>query len=43
MQNHKVDGVIWHFFTSPIAGKIGPSEAVLQLLRAAKIGVEFHP
>lgn len=39
----QVERYEWHFFTSPVTGKIGPTEALFELLDQNGIKVMFHP
>jgi RHS repeat-associated protein len=38
----QVNGVVWHFFTSPVTGQVGPSGPLLQALQNAGITVVIH-
>jgi hypothetical protein len=38
----QVAGYTWHFFRSPVTGRIGPSAPLRRALELAKIGVEVH-
>jgi hypothetical protein len=38
-----VNKVVWHFFTSPVTGQIGPTNALRAALRQARIAVVLHP
>jgi len=38
----QVEGYTWHFFQSPVTGRIGPSGPLQQALENAGIGVEVH-
>ena len=42
LRSKDVDGVVWHFFTSPFTGKRGPSAELLKALQDAGFGVEIH-
>ncbi|MBI3447898.1 MAG: hypothetical protein HY049_03100 [Acidobacteria bacterium] len=42
IQSGKVDGAVWHFFTSPVTGQVGPSGPLLQALQNAGITVVIH-
>lgn len=42
MQAGQVKSVTWHFYRSPLTGKIGASNSVLQLLKDAGIKVVWH-
>jgi RHS repeat-associated protein len=39
----QVNQVVWHFFTSPATGRIGPTNALRAALRGARIVIELHP
>ena len=43
-QAKKVDQVVWHFFPSPVTGKIGPSKYFMDQMEdeAARLGVDFQ-
>ena len=34
--------VEWHFYKSPITGRVGPSKVLAELLRSKNIGVKIH-
>ncbi len=38
----QLKGAVWHFFESPVTGKIGPSGPLQNALENASIGVEVH-
>lgn len=38
-----VDEVTWHFFRSPVTGKIGPSAPLEKALKEAGINIMLHP
>ncbi len=43
LADKKVDEVTWHFFRSPVTGRIGPSAALEKSLKDAGIKILLHP
>ena len=39
----EVKGVVWHFYRSPLNGKIGPTEPLRDMLIQNLFGLEMHP
>lgn len=42
IQSERIQGATWHFFMSPVTGKVGPSKALFDMLTANGIGVVIH-
>ena len=42
LQTGEAISVEWHFFTSPVTGRIGAAPSVLDMLKDAGIGVVYH-
>ncbi len=42
IKKEQVAGVTWHFFTSPVTGRGGPSKPLEELLRKSGIKIERH-
>lgn len=42
MKTGVVNGVTWHFYTSPVTGMGGPSPGLLKMLNDADIKVVIH-
>jgi hypothetical protein len=48
LNNRDVNQVAWHFFQSPVTGRIGPSDPLLQKLLSVRFqvfvnGVKYNP
>ncbi len=42
MKTGAVNGVVWHFYTSPITGMGGPAPGLLKMFADANIKVVIH-